>query len=984
VTEEMQAPQRCDFFISYTGADVAWAEWIAWQLKAAGYTVTIQAWHFRPGMNFVTQMRQALDACQRTVAVISQAYLEKSTYGSDEWTAAFTRDDPSSLSLLPVLVEKVELPTLLRPRVHIDLTDLEPEQAMARLLKGVHPGPVEPTEAPAFPIGARAEAAGAPRFPGGRPEIWNLPPRNAAFAGREDLLVELRERLRQSSTAAVVPAQALYGLGGVGKTQLALEYAYRYQSDYDLAWWIVAEAPGAISAGLAALAPRLGLVANTSQVADQEQLAALVVEALRQRERWLLIIDNAPDRQQVAPYLPQGAGQVLVTSRDPVWGGTAHPVKVNAFTRTESVAFLTQRTGGHDEAVASELAEELGDLPLALEQAAAYLEQTGMSLDRYLRLFRRRREELLKLGEPTAYQGTVDTTWKLAIEQLAAGKPAGPAGEALLHLCAFLAPEGIPLELLTEYPDLLPDELAGAAQDELALQHAVAALHRYSLVESDQDGLRVHRLVQAVVRAGMDEQATRDWAAAAVGLVAADLPSRSDDVEFWPACQRLLPHALAAAKGSVAVGVEHETAAIINNRVALYLWARAELQEAQEVLQQTHSMIEERLGPEHLCAAANLGTQGKVLRDLGDLDEAKRAHERALAIRERRRGVDHLEVAWSLGNLGKVLRELGDLNEAKRTHEKALLILESRAEDADVAWGLGNLGRTLRDLGDLDEAKRAHERALAIRERRRGVDHPDVAWSLRHLGDTLHALAQRKTRTRQRYLQETRDHYHRALAIFTERFGPDHPEVWATRRRLQFLPEGFGEPLEQSDAGFQLLFDGANLRPWWRIAGPGYFVALEGGILQTQGGMGLLWYAARRFGDFILRLDWMATSLEDNSGVFVRFPHPRNNPNLAVKKGYEIQIDDRPKSRREPPSVFQTGAIYQFKAPSHAAANPVGEWNIYEIQVVGQSYTVILNGHKVVDNWTGTGGRGTEGYIGLQNHHQGSRVRFRNIRLKEL
>jgi TIR domain len=151
LVNEEQNPRRCDFFVSYTGVDTAWAEWIAWQLKEAGYAVTVQAWHFRPGMNFVALMGQALDRCQRTVAIVSRAYLEQSIYGSDEWTAAFTHDDPTSSGLLLVLVEPVSLPRLLRPWIHISLAGLEPEPAAVRLLEGVRSGPAEPTKAPAFP-----------------------------------------------------------------------------------------------------------------------------------------------------------------------------------------------------------------------------------------------------------------------------------------------------------------------------------------------------------------------------------------------------------------------------------------------------------------------------------------------------------------------------------------------------------------------------------------------------------------------------------------------------------------------------------------------------------------------------------------------------------------------------------------------------------------------------------------------------------------
>jgi tetratricopeptide (TPR) repeat protein len=677
---EEQNPRRCNFFVSYTGVDTAWAEWIAWQLKEAGYTVTIQAWHFRPGSNFVALMRQALDTCQRTVAVVSQAYLEQSTYGSDEWTAAFTHDDPISSSLLLVLVEPVSLPRLLRPWINISLAGLEPEQAAARLLEGVRPGPAEPTTAPAFPgrVGPGPRAAPGPRYPGHHPEIANLPARNAAFAGRDDLLGELRGRLHQEGSAvAVVPAQALYGLGGVGKTQLALEYAHRYQADYDLIWWIVAETPGAIPAGLAALAPRLGLVDDPSQVADQEQLVAAVLDVLRRRGRWLLVFDNVPDRQQLASYLPQGDGQVLITSRSPVWGGAAQPVKVDTFTRAESLAFLTHRTGSQDQTTAGALAEELGDLPLALEQAAAYLEQTPMPLPDYLGLFRRRRAELLGRGEPTAYQGTVDTTWQLAIEQVATISPGGAGGVALLRLCAFLAPEAIPLDLLTDDPDLLPEELAAAARDELALGDAVAALYRYSLIDRDQAGLRVHRLVQAVVRNHLAQQERDAGAELAVSLLAEAFPTQLHEPATWPRCAQLLPHVLAAADHATSNPATAAAAGNLLNWALEYLSRRAELRAARAAGERALAIFEVAYGPDHPEIARTLGNLGIVLEQLGELGVARAALERVLAIFEAAYGPDHPSIALTLTNLGNVLRRLGELDAARAAQERALAIQEA-------------------------------------------------------------------------------------------------------------------------------------------------------------------------------------------------------------------------------------------------------------------------------------------------------------------
>jgi hypothetical protein len=715
-----QSAQSCDFFVSYTGVDTTWAEWIGWQLKEAGYQVTVQAWHFRPGMNFVALMRQALDRCQRTVAVVSQAYLEQSTYGSDEWTAAFTHDDPTSSGLLLVLVEPVTLPRLLQPWIHISLVGLEPEPAAVRLLEGVRPGPAEPTKAPAFPgrFGPGPGAAAGPRFPGHPPEISNLPARNAAFAGRDDLLDELRGRLRQEGSAvAVVPAQALYGLGGVGKTQVALEYAHRYQADYDLIWWIVAETPGAIPAGLADLAPRLDLVDDATQVADQEQLAATVLEVLRRRARWLVVFDNVPDRQQLIPYLPQGDGQVMITSRHPVWGGTAQPVKVGTFIRAESVAFLTHRTSTQDENSATMLAEELGDLPLALEQAAAYMEQTAMPLPEYLALFRRRRKELLGRGEPTAYQGTVDTTFQLAIEQVATIQPGGRAGVALLRLCAFLAPEAIPLDLLTGHPDLLYGKLGRAARDELALQNAVAAAYRYSLVDRDQAGLRVHRLVQAVVRNHLTQQERDAWAALAVRLLGDAFPTQFYESATWPRCAQLLPHVLATADYAERQGAAAAATETLH-RATEYLTRRAELHAARDAATRALVIVEAVYGSEHPEVAHAFGNLGNVLRELGELGAARVAQERALTIFEVAYGPDHPEVAGTLTNLGDVLRLLGELGAARVAQERALTIFEAAfgPDHPEVARTLGLLGIVLEELGELGAARAAQERALTIKE----------------------------------------------------------------------------------------------------------------------------------------------------------------------------------------------------------------------------------------------------------------------------
>ncbi len=352
-----------------------------------------------------------------------------------------------------------------------------------------------------FPDKSRVRFRVKPRFPGALPAIWNVPHRNPHFTGREALISDLRGKLTAGTAAAVTQSQAITGLGGIGKSELAMEYAYRFSGDYTLAWWMRAEDRVTLVGDIIALARELDLPEKDE--AQQDVVVEAVRRWLRTTGGWLLVYDNVPNEDAVVDFVPRGAtGHVIITSRDTRWDRIAAPLAVDLWERGESVAFLRERTGESDDGQADRLADLLGDLPLALEQAAAYVNQTRKPLAWYAdQLEKGHGAKLWAKGRDA--EKTVAATWTLSFERVAAESP---AGAALLQLCAFLAPDDIPLDVIRAGAEHLPEPLKAAAEDDIDFEDAVGAVLRYSLARRDGEGLSVHRLVQAVTRDGLDEQ----------------------------------------------------------------------------------------------------------------------------------------------------------------------------------------------------------------------------------------------------------------------------------------------------------------------------------------------------------------------------------------------------------------------------------------------------------------------------------------------
>ena len=640
-------------------------------------------------------------------------------------------------------------------------------------------------------------AAGEPDVePASSPEaapvpLWHLPyRRNPFFTGREDVLERLHETLTTSGTAAVTQPQAISGLGGIGKTQTALEYAYRSRDEYQAVCWARADSREVLTADLAAIATLLHL---PEQHAPDQRRA---VEALRRwlgaHDRWLLILDNADDLELVSEFLPTaGRGHVILTTRAQATGLLAQSIDLEQMPPEEGALFLLRRAKllGRDAPLdsasyaewtqAKAIAQLLGGLPLALDQAGAYIEETGCGLEGYLTLYKRRRAALLqRRGRLAAdHPEPVATTWSLAFEQ--AGQ-AHPAAAELLRLCAFLHPDAIPEELISEGAPELGPILQRVGVDPLELDAAIEALRRYSLVRRTPDThtLAIHRLVQAVIVDQMEEEVQRLWAERVMRTMSLVFPV----AEFanWSRCQRYLSHALACAALIEHQEMRFPEAAHLLQRAALYLLYRAQYAQAESLHQQALAICEHVLGAEHPDVAESLYGMGAMYWLQGKYEQAESCHQRALTIREQILGPEHPAVAQSLDSLAALFCVQGKYAQAELLCRRALAIGEQTlgAEHPDLALILNNMGCLYVDLGKYATAEALLQRALTLLEQARGPDHFDVAPIL----DSLAWLRY----TQGRYTQ-AEPLYRRALAIFEQAVGPEHTHVANVLDDLAFL-----------------------------------------------------------------------------------------------------------------------------------------------------------------------------------------------------
>ena len=665
---------------------------------------------------------------------------------------------------------------------------------------------------------------------GGVPVIWgDVPTRNKNFTGRDDILDRLREGA-SSRVTAVLPEseprssgsdpgnpipQGVHGLGGVGKTAIAIEYAYRYRSDYDIVWWIAADQLPSVRGSLAELAQRLGL--ETSPVAGIDGLIAVVRDALRRGEpysRWLLIFDNADQPEEIEDLIPPGPGDVLITSRNHRWGSVIRTVPMDVFRPQESREFLLKRVPkGLTEADADRLAKELGHLPLALEQAGAMLAETGMPTDEYLRLLKEHVAEIMNEGPPSGYPYSMTAAWKLSVDAV---KRSRPQALEVLRCCAFFGPEPIPRDVFRRGAQETGTAVSDVLSNPIATASVMRELARYALITLDGNAVKVHRLIQALLRDDLTAEQQAAYRHEAHLIMAAAAPRDPDNTTAWPRFHDLLPHVNAEAT-ELHRSREFEVRSLARG-VVRYLYQSGDYTSALALTERFIEQWTADSGPDDENVLRAQRHLGNIQRLMGRYAEAYKVTEEALARARVALGEDDPTTLALRTGLGADLRANGSFAVARELDTESLVLLDSKygASDGRTLRLLSSLALDHGLMSDYSTAQELYERAFAamrdpasgatplevisawfgiswtLRQRSNFIDAVDVAQDARDYGQsssglgaehlyTLRAVnayliaCRRLTNKRLDALEESRE----VLDLATRRYGENNPDTLA-------------------------------------------------------------------------------------------------------------------------------------------------------------------------------------------------------------
>lgn len=628
-------------------------------------------------------------------------------------------------------------------------------------------------------------------------KVNNLPPKllGNLFKGRDRFLEQIRAALghvehkghqRFAAITASATAAAVHGLGGIGKTRAAIEYGHRYAEEYTALLFVQADSPANLEQNLAGLCGPMVLNLPEKDAKETEVKLAAALRWLQQHPGWFVILDNV-DTEEAARAVEgllgrlESAGQVLVTSRLRGWSGAVESLFLDVLAVDDAAAFLLERTrigrrkAADDEAQARDLANTLGQLALALEQAGAYIVVNRRTFAQYKADWLSKHDKVLEWFDVRMMQYTmsVAVTWQTSFDQLT------PAARSLLHRLAWLAPDPIPESLL--------DVAVPGQGDAADMAAALANLEAYSLTKRDDDTpmFSVHRLVQDVTRSRLGEGAALNEA---LGWVSNAFVGDGNDVRTWATLVPLAPHAIAVAESADRAGIAVPSAQLMN-QVGQLLHAKARHVEAEPLMRRVVSIVENLLDKTHPLVATAINNLASLLVVTGRLQEAEPLLRRAVGIWDADPSKEHPDVAVALNNLAQVLQRTDRLSEAEPLMRRALTIDESRLgkDHPIVALRLNNLFGWLHASRHWQEAEEMIRRALAIDVAWYKSDHPDISRDLNNLSLLFYSTDR---------LAEADPLIRRALAIDEAWFGGDHPIVAGRLHNLANLLYATKRPSE--------------------------------------------------------------------------------------------------------------------------------------------------------------------------------------------
>jgi serine/threonine protein kinase/tetratricopeptide (TPR) repeat protein len=788
-----------DFVLHYVHSDETWADWIASQLKEAGYKAELQVWDFKKTHHSMRELIRHTERRTCVISVVSPTYL-RALHADREWSMAFSQ---GKITTQPIVVKQCFVGSTFRTVDYLDFCELSMDEAKKILLD-------EAVELRGLPSGNAGKALEhmLESLSSGKLKhtVFSLPHAQAQhFTGRSNILNGIYDALTDKGGVATI-VQADSNEVGLGLSTLASEYAHINRANYSLVWWIRAQRQETLLADFTAIAAQIGLAEKSAPRLALQSKA--VKYWLANNDGWLLIFDGARSIHAVATLLPRRIrGHVIITSPEKEWPKSVNPMLLPPLERSESVSYIFATTQQRNEGAAAALAGALSDTPLALHLAVSYINATKCQVDQYIEQFLERHKVIWGYRDPPRdSNGVVTTALSLNAERIIAEFP-GAYG--LLKVCAHLAPDRIPLARLCSSAKLFPKPLLKTLQNTGRLRDAMALLRKFGVVEESDDTITMHHAVQQVLcnwnevdtanieddkRAGVMEYLKagkmprikgREWVESTLAFMKDNLPDDARQHDAWADFERLHSHARRAVKHAERLKIAPRVQSEINVRLARYHVGRLDYDRAVYSFRKAIAARQQADGPRHIELGPIFKEMAHTYRAHGDLEQARISYEAALEIgRHNHRGA-HKSVGDSYFSLGSLCMELGDYARARQYYSDALQIdmkLEGKFS-ADAGRDYTYLGLVSQQLGDLTASWDHYREALEICEHVFGESHERVAAAAKNLAGLLQKMGD---------LANARNNYKRAIVIDIALHGEEHPDVAQDYNNLGIVEENLG------------------------------------------------------------------------------------------------------------------------------------------------------------------------------------------------